>query len=336
MAAKKRITQGDIARELNISQMAVSYALRGSSRVSPELKRKVLETAERLGYRPHRHAQNLRLGRTNLVAALGLPVKDSPHTGPMMEEFCLWSLGQILKKADIDLTLRFSLEHHELYQLPPWDVDAAILLRPASQEDLQDVEAMGLPYVCINGYAGTQGLAIIPDDRQGTRIALDHLVALGHRRIVYAGTEPREPYPHFSEIVRLQTYCEYMKEHDLPILLDPEEPVTDSRKFVESVHLVGATAVLAYHTYLGVELLTAASLLDLKIPRDFSLVTFNDVYPCESVYPRLTRIMVPMVEIGEIAGNYLLEALNHSQRKGDSIVVEEWLVEGGTTGEPTR
>jgi DNA-binding LacI/PurR family transcriptional regulator len=195
-----------------------------------------------------------------------------------------------------------------------------------------------VPYVCVNERAGTPVAQVLADDVKGTRLAVEHLHQLGHRRIAYAN--PRATYlPHYSVAERSETLVGAARKHKMTLAAGHDVPFSSAEEFLrESVVGAGATAVLTYDHRIAVALVGAAYGMDLRIPRDFSLVCFNDLFPVALMPPPLTAITVPGREMGRLGADLLLNSLgSEAPAKGiKEIRVPEHLVVRESTAAPPR
>ncbi len=131
-------------------------------------------------------------------------------------------------------------------ELPPWKVDGAIVLQKCSQETIEEMERAGLPYVVINGVGGPTCSSVIPDDIEATKMAVRHLVELGHTQIAYAGPTS-EHYKHRSIGDRHDTYLSELKVRGLEPVKNHDKVFNSASAFLaSSVIKHHATAILAY------------------------------------------------------------------------------------------
>jgi LacI family transcriptional regulator len=166
-----------------------------------------------------------------------------------------------------------------------------------------------LPYVVVNGVGGPNCSSVIPDDVDGTKMAIRYLIELGHTRIAYAGAT-REHYKHRSIDDRHDTYVSEMQACGLEPIENHEEAFTSASAFlISAVIKHHATAILAYDHMEAMRILHGANMLEIQIPRQVSLICFNDVYLCHIVTPPLTTIAASSKQMGRLAADMLLKHL---------------------------
>lgn len=307
-----------VAQRCSVSQSTVSRVLnntkQGRFSVSAEVRQRIVETARELNYRPSLAARNLAVGKTRLVAVLGVAGIWSDRVGPAEE--AIGALSFAMDRAGYEICLQFLSQRHDHFDLPPLRVDGVVAVGARDLDELQSLEDSGIPYVSVNGVVGRRGSLAAPDDAGGIRLAMKHLTDLGHRRIAYLDHasvdadhpsvfERRRAFAAASEAMGFETPAA-----GLP-LLGPNQP-WDSyyEPFLrQTVMQAGATAVLAYSHHGALSLLRTAHEIGLAVPRDFSLVCFNNAPVVRLFVPSITAIDVPGVQMGQTAAELLLEQM---------------------------
>jgi DNA-binding LacI/PurR family transcriptional regulator len=345
--AKTSGTLLEVARRCAVSQSTVSRVLNNRSpgrfSVSEAVRERILKTAAELNYRPSVAARNLTVSKTHLVAILGIAGIWSDRVGPVEE--AVGALALALDAAGYEICAQFLSRRHGPFDPPPLRVDGVVAVGPRRAEDLVGLEAMGVPYVSVNGMAGPNGSQVAPDDAKGARLALKHLVDLGHRRIAYldhwaVGAD------HPSVLERRAAFARGADElgfravdPGLPLL--PADSPWDSlyEPFVRRTILEGgATAVLTYSHQGALALLRVGHDLGLAVPRDFSLVCFNDEPVVRIAVPSLTAIDVPGARMGKTAAELLLRHMaaadDDPRPRPQQIRLEESLVVRESTAPP--
>jgi LacI family transcriptional regulator len=208
---------------------------------------------------------------------------------------------RLLHNLDYDVCITVPNLEKTDSELPSWKIDGAIVLQECSTQTIEQMERTGLAYVVVNGVNGPNGSAVIPDDTQGTRRALAHLMDLGHRRIAYAGPTS-EHRKHRSIEDRHNTYLSELEGHGLEPIEGHDKVFCSAPAFLASTVLKNqATAILAYDHIEAMTILHGAHMLDIQIPRQVSLICFNDEYICNMATPPLTTVGVPARQMGRVA-----------------------------------
>lgn len=193
------VTLHDIARESGVSFNTVSRALNDKPDINEQTRRQVLEVAKRLDYRPNQLARGLRQRRT---ATIGVVIADlaNPFFAEVVEgierALALKGYSIILANTAEDA----AREQEAVRTLVERRVDG-ILIAPTQRDDLAlgYLTRRGVPHCLLaRFFAGTAAQAVINDDREGSRLAVAHLLARGHRRILHLNG------PHYNSSARLR------------------------------------------------------------------------------------------------------------------------------------
>lgn len=356
----KRPTITDIAREAGVSKGAVSYALNGRPGVSEATRRRITEIARELGWSPSGPARALSGGRTG---AIGL-VLDRPP-----EAF----FPALLEGFEDELLVRVASGHDAAVAVyRRWHaerrVDGVLLTGPDGAAELA---AIGLPAVVLGGAGGVPGApSVWVDDVAGAAEALEYLAALGHRRVArIAGPAPfvdsweREHV--FTAAVRRLGLAEVPADDLVARSADsaracrwPGEvrhlgvvptawappavsrpPTVHCEPSAEVIRRILATdprptALLCDTDSLAVAAVATAHELGLCVPRDLSVVSWDDTPLCRLVRPALTAVRRPLAELGALAAALLRDVLARED-PGDVCASRPRLITRGSTG-PAR
>ncbi|WP_410570944.1 LacI family DNA-binding transcriptional regulator [Amycolatopsis sp. cmx-4-61] len=311
----KRPTITDIAREAGVSKGAVSYALNGRPGVSEATRRRITEIARELGWAPSSTARALSGGRSG---AIGLVLDRSleEFVPALLDGFQGELLLQVAPGRDAALASyrRWRAERK---------VDGVLLTEPGCAAELVRI---GLPAVVLGGPGGVPGVpSVLVDDVAGAAEALAYLAALGHRHVVriagaavFADPEARG---------RAFTTAATGLPH--PGTVHPEPSADAVRRVLTSCPR--PTALLCDTDDLAVAALVAARELGLAVPKDLSVVSWDDTPLCRLVRPALTAIRRPLAELGTLAAAVLHDVLA-GERPGDVYTSRPRLLTRGSTG----
>jgi LacI family transcriptional regulator len=300
----------EIAQKLNISHTTVSRVLSNKKNtfIAEETRQRVLATARAMGYRPNLAARSLRDAKTNLVGVFGSP-RMRLDTGLIPE--IIQGIRSVLYARHFDLFFAFSPEGDETRSaLPAWRFDGAIVLQAPTPATIHHLIEYDQPFVAVNERI-EETASILCDEESATREALEYLWSLGHRRIAYANASTWH-FDHYSVQERHDAYVARMQEWGSePIDGHAERmPGMDRTDFLRRVVIdQRATAVLVYDHVIAVDVASAAQRLGLEIPRDFSLISFNNEFPVERLAPPLTVVAPESFEMGRLAAEILLHRM---------------------------
>lgn len=312
MSARVRIS--DVAAAAGVSTATVSLVLnRRDARIPPETQERVRRAAERIGYTPNSLARGLRTSRTRTIGLVSDQIATTPFAGRMI--------------AGVQDVAR---EHGYLVILVDTGGDPAIE-RQAFQA-LEDQQVDGLIYAAMwhhvvpaevtvpprtvfldcrpdsGGYP-----AVVPDDREGGAAATRELVEAGHRRIAYI--DAHQPDHPVAADLRLEGYLKVLREAGI----DPD-PALHAFGAISSLGGRDAaerllalpeerrpTALFCFNDRMAAGAYTAARHLGLEIPRDLSIVGYDDQqFVAAELDPPLTTLALPHYEMGRWAGEVVL------------------------------
>lgn len=306
------ITLKDVAEAAGVSVTAVSKVLHGrgrSVRVGEDRAALIREVAERLNYRPNGLAQNLRLGRAQTV---GLIFENwgSIANGPLYYVHLLDGVAQEVFRQHYRLTIVPEVDGEHLQTaLGDGRLDGAIWCKlPDDPIARAEVMKSTIPFVALNSPppvdpGGTVYVAC--DNHAGTRLVVDHLLALGHERILFVKEASESSTP--DALAREAGLRDALTERGLAC--GPDDVVvwnTDAHEFDAWVGTTDHTAVFAWNEHIAGRILERARALGVEIPSELSVVGFDSTPYCDTTLPRLTAVRQPIREMACFAAETLL------------------------------
>lgn len=339
---RSRPTSADVARRAGVSRTTVSFVLneRRDVRLRPETRRRVLQAAAELGYRPHGPARQLAVGESR---ALGLVLIQRPEQiavdGLLAET--LRGLGTAAQAAGY----RVLLEPHEpgsrsyLELIAASHVDGLVISGPRSDDPgLRDLAREGRPVVIQGSAPGVGCPSVDVDNEAGARRAVEHLLELGHERI---GCITNAPLGYTAAAERLAGYEAALRvaglepdpRHVAEGAFDPESGAAAIERLLDADPELTAVFVASDVVALGA--IAAARARGRRIPDDLSIVGFDDIPLAAHFDPPLTTIRVPAHDLGLTVGRALIERIAGRPVAERTLLPIE-LVVRGSTGPPRR
>jgi LacI family transcriptional regulator len=328
-------TLRDVARVAAVHPGTVSRALNPDTRrlVNEETAQRVLEAAEALGYRPNPIARGLKTNRSYTVGVL-VPDLTNPLFPPIVRgiQDRLEQAGYtpLLANTDNDR----ERERNDFEAMRARQVDGVITATARlDHEMLDELSAAGLPIVLVNRRLEDGELpSATADDREGVRLAVMHLAALGHTRIAYASGPQGVSTGH----LRYQGFVAAMQEAGLdPGLVRFGDAFTEpeGRRLCDELldAGTGATAIVAGNDLMALGCYDVLAERGIACPGQMSVVGFNDMPFCERFNPPLTTIGIPQYAIGATAAELLLERLQGAAGPARHVVLPPTLVVRGST-----
>lgn len=346
MVEKSRVRISDVAREAGVSKTAVSFAFNNPQRLGEVTVARIRDVATTMGYRPHPVARMLKARQT---ATLGIL---TPHSFAKVfgnPYFAMFFEGVSSVVDDRGFGLLFiaplggSLER----ALDRATVDGVLVVGiDADHPEVDGIRRAGVPMVSVDAPPWPEHGAVQVADEAGARAAGRHLADLGHRDILVMSIGPHTPESGVSpgQVVRrrLQGYREGIGR----LIDEGNQWVIGADATVESGEQefsaawdrgMRPTAVLAMSDAMAVGVMQAARVLGLSIPKDLSIIGYDDLPMSQLCNPPLTTVHQPIRAKGEAAARLLLAALDTGRsHEGTHRILETELVIRGSTAPPSR
>ena len=340
-SGSKPPTIKDVAHLSGVTPATVSRVLNAKRNfsVSDAVRARIEAAAREIGYVPNLAARNLNRRQTHIVGVFGAP---GTHFGEGVNESLLEGIAAVLHNARYDVFFQMTSGDRGAAALPFWRFDGALVMQAPRHETLAKLDHRGVPYVCVNETADSALFNVLADDRMGIHKCLDHLHQLGHRRLAYVNAR-RTYLPHYSVAMRYDGLVEGAARRGMTLVgLDDAAP-TDPVRFLRRATAEGATACVTYDHHLAVTVVGAAAELGLRVPRDLSLICFNDLFPTAILPTPVTAVSVNGESIGRTGAELLLAAMEAAAEgkpaarrpPADSVVwVAEDLIVRASTAPP--
>lgn len=325
----------DVAREAGVSTATVSHVINKTRRVTDETRERVLRAIERCGYYPNAHARSLASGRSN---TLGLIISDISN--PFFPEL-VKSIERAAFERGYDLILsntNYEAERTSSYVQRLIERKVAGVALMTSEMDTALVGELARQRVCVVfldlGSAGQCMNNIVVDYDTGIEEAIAHLVALGHREIAFVGG-PRHLR---SAVKRLDAFRASLARHlpaAEPQVYDGDFKLDGGRRAARALMERGEempTAVVAANDMMALGVMQEFRECGVEVPRDVSVVGFDDIAFAQLAAPPLTTVSLPREELGRSAVEALIVSIEHSEHEGTDIHVATRLVARASTG----
>ncbi len=314
-----------VAARVGVATSTVSRALSNPDRVSDDTRRRVEEVARELGYvTPHRtRTRSIAV----LVADIGNPFYFDVIRGTQ-RQLRAADYSQIL----IDTEESGELEADLVERMRP-SIDG-VILAASRLSDAAIIRLAGtIPIVVLNRHI--PGVpTVIMDTGSGATQALEHLVSLGHRDIVYVAGPERS----WANAARWRALTDAAQTHGITLRkLGPFPPVRESgTTAADALINSGATAAVAFNDLLAIGMLERLTERGVDVPGQLSIVGCDDIFGADFCAPTLTTITTPIEQAGRVAVTLLLGALE--SRPGgarESILLPTHLTVRNSTGPRT-
>ncbi len=330
----------DVAARAGVNPSTVSRTFSGQAKISERTRHRVLIAAQELDFQPNAIARSLSVQRTNTIAVI------VPHIFPGYFEDCFFpqvmrGLLTVAYQHGFRVLVGGSNSHEDnitqTFQiLGSRQADGILVL--SNRLDVDTVGALRrqtTPFVLIGrppaNYADVPW--VDADNERYTRIAVEHLIELGHQRIAFVGGDPEVAVT--GE--RLQGYTLAMNAADLrqrSAWIDYAYFAEEGGyKSVQRMLQLGEDAPTAYYAandLMAIGILRALRQANIAVPDAVSVIGTNDSPEAQHVFPALTTLRVPYAEMAEVATEILIAAIESNAPSAQRYVDCELLIRNST------
>lgn len=302
----------DIAKKLNISKGTVSKALNGASDVSETLRKTVFETAVELGYSRSMHKKDAK--RLCIFIENMDYLKESDFGYDIILGFKQMAepAGFIVEINPIDKNIQTHIKYDE-YMLKHDYVGAFFLGLTLVDIWFEQLKSSKTPAVLLDNYikANSTTAYVGVDNNEALDLAVSHLKSLGHRKIGYLSGGLSS----YINQLRYTAFFHALRKHNL---CDDAHLAGSAYLVSECIHshlpkILGqdVTAIMCSHDLLAHAVMTHCQELGLRVPKDISIIGFDDLQFCAYTNPPLTTIKQNRIQLGKSAFYAISSLLNN-------------------------
>ncbi len=329
-----------------VSLSTVSGVLNEKDNIRPETRQRVLNVIEQLGYTPNIFASNLARRRTKLI---GIIVSDLLN--PFFAEIAK-ALDTQAREQGYETFLAATSFHPDQQYAAVQQMLALRVAGIAMMTSENDPEAYsllknsGTPAVYLDNSHSAPSIGTVRvDKRHGMFVAVQHLLELGHRRILLiknsqqSPSEPPEP-PMFSHMERQIGFEEALlqynpKEMDVHIVDEAGEPAAAGLRAVQrALERYRFTAVVAINDLVALGAFRGLQAAGLSIPHDVSVVGFDNTYLCDFLHPPLTTVATPRTDLARSVLKMLNAYIDGKEQAHESMLSASIVLRESTAKPP--
>lgn len=334
----KRPTIKDVARHAGVSFKTVSRVINGQKGVSDEVRTRVLQAINDLGYVVNYSARSLASGESAIVGVV-VPRITDPRSLDL-----IYHVGELAEDLDLDIiVLTRPLLDRELGTgqfIGHGMVGSLLLMSPRSVNAyLPIIRALDIPTVVVESLLEDNASGTVPcvasDNRGGARRGVRFLIELGHRRIAYiSGTDSNQSR------LRYQGYLEALREASM----QPDDELVRSGRWTwQSGHEEGAalltlddppTAIFCANDTMALGAMAALKERGHRVPDDISVMGFDDVPAAQASKPSLTTIRQPTAEMVRTALDLLMRSREGEDIPAENHILSTELIRRASCGPP--
>jgi LacI family transcriptional regulator len=337
MQTNKNITIKDVANLCGVSPAVISRVINNDPTlvIKDETRESVLRTVTELDYKPNYMARGLRTKKSGMVGLMLLDFTN-PFSGQLIRGvqdalensgmFCM--LCETKEESDVERKWVELLHDRQI---------EGLIIATAKQNDpiISILEKLNIKYVMATRMTqNSNAPSVLYDTYKGISLAMEHLIKLGHTKIAHItghiNTTPG--------ILRMQAYTDSLKKHGLPV----------RKEFITQANFLGnsggeamkdllqlkecPTAVIACNDAVAISAIQTMKEAGFVIPRDISIIGYQNIPYSKDVDPPLTTIDTHTAEVGHKAAMMLLDLINGNELENDQVIIDVDLILRSSTG----
>jgi len=343
MTGQKQVTSSDVAKLAGVSRTTVSFVLNNApnAQIPEETRQRVLMAAQQLGYYPNAAARSLASQHTNNIGVLLCQSADRLFADVFLMEV-LSGIHQVIRPKGYHILVEavedVTAPDAYIGLVRSRHIDGLMVSGPrADDTQLPRIHAERFPVVLLGRLPNSDLCQVDVDNVRGARAAVEHLLALGHRRIAFISNGPlvytasrdrlrgyvaaltTAGVPHDESLVRYGNFSRASGYAAMQSLLElPERP----------------TAVFVASDVVAFGALAALRDAGVHVPDEMAVIGFDDVPLADQVTPPLTSLHLPARELGQTAAEILLKLIAGEAITNRLVSLDTRLVIRESTGKP--
>lgn len=333
-------TLKDVAAQAEVSQSTVSRALTHPEKVAPETRGRILKIAAKLNYQPNQLARGLKQQNTKIIGLILTDILNDFYARIAKGvQSAVYKQGYTVMLCNTDEdTIR---EESFLQELQRHRFGGLIIV-PTERTKSHLKKYASTPVVELDRASGIEGAHVVmADNVESSKAAVRHLQQLGHTRI---GTVRGQLSVTTGE-ERLRGYLEGMKEANLSVseawIVGAEQHgeaqgYAAAQQLLSLADEIRPTAIFAFNNEVTAGVLRAAKAAGLVVPRDLSVLGFDDSRWAQLMSPALTVVSQPAFDMGYLAAERLFSLISHPNIRGTVTRLTTTLIVRESTAPPLK
>jgi len=356
-----KVTIAEVAKRAGVSTATAGRALGGYGYSRKEIKARVKQAAEELGYRPNLLARGLITGKTKTIGVVAGDIQ-SPFYASILR-----GVADVTRAAGFGILLtnsdeRIELELEAVQLLREKQIDG-LIIAPSDLSDSAHLQAAildGCPVVLIDrAIRNLAADAVCVDNREASRDCVARLTAAGHRRIGLVAELERWNGGHVADFLaavasgrvdsstlfpswqRLYGYIDALRDAGIPVdpdligrvgLYSGEGARKETQRLLELPNR--PTALFTADGLMSAAAMGVITSHDLQIPRDLSLICFDDLDWMSFLKPGIAAVVQPLTEMGEAAARLVLSRIDGNEGPNQRLALRPRFAERGSIAAP--
>jgi alanine racemase len=340
-----RVTIREIAKKSEVSVTSVSFAFNNPSRLPEATVQRILEVAEELGYIPNPIARSMSTGRTGTIGILVPQPFTEIIRNPFLYEL-LEGVAEICTASGYSLMIVPPLEGSVKRAIGSAAVDGFLTLGlELFKSTMVVLRQRDVPFVMIDSDP-IEGVPLVNvDDEIGAHAVMKHVLQAGHRDIVIIGIRSGKNgrYQEYAGILRrrMEGYLAALAEYNLELdqhqikLIECSSTISGrqggcDQLFKSKDH---PTAIVAMSDAIAISVIQAANRAGINVPKELSVVGFDDISISRLITPALTTVSQPLQKKGKLAAELLVKRIR-GESETSHMILKTKLIIRASVGPP--
>ncbi|WIV10498.1 LacI family DNA-binding transcriptional regulator [Proteiniborus sp. MB09-C3] len=312
----------DVAKMAGVSISTVSRVINNSKPVSTEIRQKVLEVINELGYKPNEIARTLVTKKSFLIGVIVTDLGDA-YIAQLVR-----GIEEVGKMYDYDILLCSTYgdkatELKFIQLLSRKQVEGIIMVSDSLNSEIdKQIKEFKIPFVYLNRYFYTADFPTVAiNSLEATYEMTNYLINLGHENIAYISSSKED---HSLELLKVEGYKKAILENEgfeENIFYAKGRGIDDGYEVCRDIigHNNDITAIFCSHDELAIGVLNYLYDNNIKVPNDISVAGYGDIKMASMFRPRLTTIKEPFYDIGAVAIRRIIKEIKKESNDNDTI-----------------
>lgn len=341
MSSFPKPTLQDVADQAKVSRMTVSRVFSEKNNVSKETEEKIKTIAKKIGYHPNLIARSLS-ARNSKTIGIFVPKTRYLFLDIYITQI-LSGISDVTQELDYRIMLfpiDYTKQKKDLYLSIARShlVDGIILLKTKiNDKGLEDLKKIDFPFILVNHRSSSKKYNFVDTyNIKGAKLAVEYLYSLGHKKIAFVSGAMDET----NAIDRLKGYkktlkslgLQYRQEWIISGKFSRETAYEASKELITSKDL--PTAIFCSDDYMAIGVMDRIKEAGLSVPKDISIIGFDDIEISSFINPSLTTVRQSIYEIGKRSTELLLDLINKKRTSPISELLDVELIIRESTSKP--
>jgi len=325
-----------VANLAQVAHQTVSRVVNNHPNTREETRDRVLRAMEELGYRPNHAARALASSRSRII---GILVSDADLFGPAGMTRAIENVAQSINHFAVSCSIDPDSEDSVIdgiNHLKGIGVDGLVMITPRTDAvTLARTQLGNVPIVTVDSMYRVDELSVSIDNFQGGQLATEHLIDLGHRNILHIAG----PSSWFEATARAAGYAAAMRSYRLtPRIIEGDWTPGAGYEIGVTLDLEahGTTGIFAGNDDLALGLLHAFDDRGIAVPKDVSIIGYDDIPHAAYWNPPLTTMQQDFYELGERAMRLLVDTIERRKMPAAETIVPQLIQRSSTAAPPAQ